>query len=122
MQDEGMPPSPLLGEAWGGSSRRDFLRLAALGAAAVAIPSAVSGCVLTAAGRPKLDFHDDFGVLNFAYALESVEAKFYERVVADPPSDLKPGELKILSDIKAHEVQHRRFFKRSLQLLRAEVP
>lgn len=122
MSDESIPASESLGGAWGGSSRREFLRIAALGAAAVAIPSAVSGCVLTAAGRPKLDFHDDFGVLNFAYALESVEAKFYERVVASPPPDLRPGELKILSDIKAHEVQHRRFFKRSLQILRAEIP
>lgn len=45
----------------------------------------MTGCVLAAAGRRKLDFRDDFGVLNYAYALEVLESKFYERVVAHPP-------------------------------------
>lgn len=112
-----------LGGPWGGSSRREFLRLAAVGTAVLAMPAGLAGChVLGAAGRPKLDFGDDFGVLNYAYALESVEAAFYERVVASPPSDLKAGELDVLKDIRDHEVQHRRFFKRALQILRVHVP
>lgn len=112
----------VVGSAWGGSTRREFLRLAALGAAAVGLP-ALTGChVLGAAGSRKLDFGDDFGVLNFAYALETLESKFYERVVASPPPDLQAGELQILRDIRDHEVQHRRFLKRSLQILRVEIP
>jgi len=102
--------------------RRDFLKKASVGAALAAIPL-VSGChVLGAAGRTKLDFGDDFGVLNFAYALETLEAKFYQKIVANPPRDLKAGEFEILRDIGAHEVQHRRFFKRALGVLRIEVP
>ncbi len=116
------PVTGLLGNAWGGGSRREFLRLAATGTAALALPSLLSGCVLGAAGRQKLDFGDDFGVLNFAYALETVEAKFYQRVVASPPGDLKAGELDVLRDIGAHENQHRIFFKRALQVLRVHVP
>ncbi len=101
--------------------RRAFLRFAA-GGLALAVP-ALSGChVLGAAGRTKLDFGDDFGVLNYAYALETLEAKFYQRIVQSPPSDLRPGEFEILRDIGAHEVQHRRFFKRALGVLRIEVP
>ena len=101
-----------------GAGRRQFLRQGLLGAAVLALP----GCVVTAAGRRKLDFRDDFGVLNYAYALETLESKFYERVVASPPADLKPGELQVLRDIGAHEIQHRRFFKRALGVLRAEIP
>ena len=83
----------------------------------------LSGChVIGAAGRKKLDFGDDFGVLNYAYALETLEAKFYQQIVRTPPRDLKPGEFEILRDIGAHEVQHRRFFKRALGILRIEVP
>jgi hypothetical protein len=111
-----------VGGAWGPSSRREFLKLAAAGAAALGLTSTVTGCVLTAAGRRKLDFHDDFGVLNYAYALECLESRFYERVVASPPGDLRPGELEILRDIGAHEIEHRRFFKRALGILRAEIP
>ncbi|MGI8402348.1 MAG: ferritin-like domain-containing protein [Gemmatimonadaceae bacterium] len=107
----------------GPSSRRQFLQRTAAGVAIVAIPSALSGChVLGAIGKPKLDFGDDFGVLNYAYAVESLEAKFYQTIVKSPPRDLKPGEFEILRDIGAHEVQHRRFFKRALGVLRIKVP
>ncbi len=107
----------------GPSTRRQFLQRTAAGVAIVAIPSALSGChVLGAIGKPKLDFGDDFGVLNYAYALETLEAKFYQTIIKSPPRDLKPGEFEILRDIGAHEVQHRRFFKRALGVLRIKVP
>ena len=112
----------MLGSAWGNSNRREFLSLAAKGAAALGLTTAMSGCVLAAAGHRKLDFGDDFGALNYAYALETLEADFYEKVCASPPSDLRPGELQILQDIRDHEVAHRRFFKRALQILRAKLP
>jgi hypothetical protein len=111
-----------IGGAWGSSSRREFITLAAAGAAALGLTTTMSGCVLAAAGTKKLDFRDDFGVLNFAYALETLEARFYEKVVAAPPRDLRAGELQILRDIGDHEKAHARFLKRSLQVLRVEVP
>jgi hypothetical protein len=111
------------GTVGGPSTRRQFLQRAATGAAIIAAPSLLSGChVVGAAGRPKLDFGDDFGVLNYAYALETLEAKFYQTIVKSPPGDLRPGEFEILRDIGAHEVQHRRFFKRALGVLRIKVP
>lgn len=114
--------STSLGSAWDGSSRREFFKLAAAGAAALGLTSTMSGCVIAAAGTRKLDFRDDFGILNFAYALETLEARFYQKVCAAPPTDLRPGELQVLQDIRDHELAHARFFKRSLQLLRVEVP
>ncbi len=42
--------------------------------------STLSSCVLAPAGRQKLDFRDDFGALNYAYALETLDADFHERV------------------------------------------
>lgn len=112
----------MMGGAWGGSTRREFLALAAKGALALGVTSSLSGCVIAAAGSRKLDFRDDFGILNFAYALETLEARFYRLVCDAPPRDLRPGELDILRDIRDHEVAHARFFKRSLQILRVEVP
>ncbi len=111
-----------LGSPWGQSSRREFLALAAQGALALGITSSLSGCAIAAAGSRKLDFRDDFGILNYAYALETLEARFYRKVCDAPPRDLGPGELQILQDIRDHEVAHARFFKRSLQLLRVQVP
>ncbi len=111
-----------VGSAWGGSSRREFFLLAAKGAAALGLASTMSGCVVAAAGTRKLDFRDDFGILNFAYALECLESRFYTKVCEAPPRDLRPGELQVLQDIRDHEIAHRRFLKRSLQILRVEVP
>lgn len=111
-----------LGTPWGTGSRRDFLVLAAKGAAALGVAGSLSGCVLTSAGTKKIDFRDDFGILNFAYVLETLEARFYTKVCDAPPSDLHSGELAILRDIRDHEVVHARFLKRSLQVLRVEVP
>ena len=112
----------ILGGAWGGSTRRDFMRTAIAAGVAIGIPMTLQGCVLGAAGRKKLDFGDDFGVLNYAYALETLEADFYKHVTRNPPSDLKPGELQVLRDIGAHEKEHQRFFKRALNVLRIEIP
>lgn len=111
-----------LGSAWGGSNRREFLMLAAKGAAALGVAGSMSGCVIAAAGTKKLDFRDDFGILNFAYALECLESRFYTKVCEAPPRDLRPGELQVLQDIRDHEIAHRRFLKRSLQILRVQVP
>ena len=111
-----------IGSPWGGSNRREFLVLAAKGAAALGIAGSLSGCVVAAAGTKKLDFRDDFGILNFAYALECLESRFYTKVCEAPPRDLRPGELQVLQDIRDHEIAHRRFLKRSLQILRVQVP
>ena len=111
-----------IGSAWGGSSRREFLTLAAKGAAALGMVSTIGGCAIAAAGGRKFDFRDDFGVLNFAYALETLESRFYTKVCETPPADLRAGELQVLQDIRDHELAHRRFLKRSLQVLRVEVP
>lgn len=42
--------SAALGSAWGDSNRREFLKLAAAGAAALGLTTTMSGCVLAAAG------------------------------------------------------------------------
>lgn len=106
-----------------GHSRRSFLRRAGgLGAAALALP-AMSGCsVLGRINSHTLDFSTDFGVLNYAFALETMEADFYTRVMASPPRDLRPEELQVLSDIRDHEVVHRRFFSRALGPFKIDVP
>lgn len=104
------------------TTRREWIRRAAISTALVA-PGAFSGChVLGAAGKRKLDFADDFGLLNLTLVLETTEVAFYERVISSPPRDLKPGEFEILRDIKANERQHLRFVKRALGPLRIKVP
>lgn len=56
----------------------------------------------------------DIGVLNYAYALEQLEAAFYEQVIATPYSGITDAEKTILTDIRGHEVIHRDFFKKAL--------
>lgn len=56
----------------------------------------------------------DVGILNYAYALEQLEAAFYERVVATPYSGISALELEYMTDIRNHEVGHREFFKMAI--------
>lgn len=56
----------------------------------------------------------DIGVLNYAYALEQLEAAFYTEVVAKPYSGMTDAEKAILTDIRDHEIVHRDFFKAAL--------
>lgn len=56
----------------------------------------------------------DVGILNYAYALEQLEAAFYLQVVATPYSGISALELEYMTDIKNHEVAHREFFKAAI--------
>ena len=56
----------------------------------------------------------DVGILNYAYALEQLEAAFYTMVVASPYSGITANETLYLTDIRNHEVAHREFFKAAL--------
>lgn len=87
----------------------------------------MAGAALLAAGCTKddgivappsagvtLDFKDDFGVLNYAYALEQLEAAFYIQVASAPPTDFSTAERTYFQDIQFHEIAHREFFKKAL--------
>ncbi len=56
----------------------------------------------------------DFGILNYAYALEQLEAAFYVQVMATPYASMPAIEAEFLKDIRDHEVAHREFFKNAL--------
>ena len=56
----------------------------------------------------------DVGILNYAYALEQLEAAFYIQVVATPYSGITALETEYLTDIRNHEVAHREFFKAAI--------
>ncbi len=56
----------------------------------------------------------DFGVLNYAYALEQLESAFYTQVLSTPYSGMNSAERAILTDIRDNEIAHREFFKAAL--------
>jgi len=70
----------------------------------------------------------DIGILNYAYALEQLEAAFYAQVVAGGTGTFfagaSAGEKAILTDIRDHEAIHAAFFKAALgsSALPARVP
>jgi hypothetical protein len=56
----------------------------------------------------------DGGILNYAYALEQLEAAFYTMVIGSQFSGISAGETALLTDIRDHEIAHREFFKTAL--------
>jgi hypothetical protein len=56
----------------------------------------------------------DTGILNYAYALEQLEAAFYTQVIKTPYRGCQSWELELLTDVRDHEIAHREFFKTAL--------
>lgn len=107
--------NPIAGNA--NMARRSFLRYAGAGVATAAVIG-VSAChkdrVIVNPGGGTDIGSDDIGILNYAYALEQLEAAFYTEVVAHPYSGISTVELTYMTDIRDHEVVHREFFKAAL--------
>jgi rubrerythrin len=111
-----------------GRTRRQFLKLIALGGTAVMLPTVFTACeagpessVTPPTNGVTLDLRTDTGILNYAYALEQLEAAFYSQVVSQfSASDLSSDEKTILTDIRNHEVIHRDAF--SALLGSARIP
>jgi len=98
--------------------RRSFLQFAGAGMAGAALLAAGctkdDGIVAAPSTGVTLDFKDDFGVLNYAYALEQLEAAFYIQVASNIPSSFSQAERVYFQDIQFHEIAHREFLKKAL--------
>jgi len=104
-------------------TRRSFLKFGGVSLAATGL--IMAGCkelddLLPNKGKPGVLPRavnlgsGDTGVLNYAYALEQLEAAFYTLVVASPYSGITQEESIIMQDLKNHEVVHRDFLKAAL--------
>lgn len=93
--------------------RRSFLQYAGAGAAGVALVAA--GCKKDRTIEGVYLGSGDVGILNYAYALEQLEAAFYVQVINTPYTGITAAETAFLTDIRDHEVAHREFFKNALQ-------
>ena len=95
--------------------RRTFLKYAGLGAAVITAGS-IAGCSSDDdGGDAGVSFGSgDIAVLNYAFALEQLEAAFYTQVVATPYTGISDVERIFLTDIRNHEIAHREFFRKAL--------
>ncbi len=113
--------------------RRKFMSYLGLGASALTIglaackkessatsssqnPGALAGATKKISGDCQgIDLGSgDIGILNYAYALEQLEAAFYTQVFASFYSGGTAWEKELLSQIRDHEIAHREFFKTAL--------
>ena len=109
------------------TSRRKFLKTSGVGLASV-------GVLLAACGDDDdggmmgdelaVDLGSgDVGVLNYAYALEQLEAAFYAEVKRGGYyAAASADERAILDDLEAHERAHREFFKTAIATVGTPIP
>ncbi len=116
MKQQDMTGQPQNGLLDAQVQRRSFIKYA--GAGAVGIALAAASCkVRKIDSTNALDLgKGDFGILNYAYALEQLEAAFYTKVVENFYSGATAIEKEFLMDIKNDEVAHREWFKKTLFL------
>ena len=94
-------------------SRRHVLKWTGVAATLVVAGSVLPNFGITAALAADLG-SGDIGVLNYAYALEQLEAAFYTQVVKTPYTGASKAELATLRAIRDHEIAHRDFLKKAL--------
>lgn len=92
--------------------RRSFLKYAGASAATVALVAA--GCKKDSNGSGVSFGSNDTAILNYAYALEQLEAAFYIKVITAPYSNMTDNEKSLLTDIRDHEIAHRELFKTAI--------
>ncbi|UPQ76516.1 MULTISPECIES: ferritin-like domain-containing protein [Chryseobacterium] len=99
------------------TGRRNFLKLSGIGLAMAGLT--LIGCEDNEGyDFMQTDVFDlgkgDVGVLNYAYALEQLEADFYTKVVNNFYSGISNAEKELFTDLYHHEVIHRDFFKAAI--------
>lgn len=97
--------------------RRSFIKYAGASAGVAAL--VISGCDDDDGTKDNGGVNlgsGDTGILNYAYALEQLEAAFYATVVAQSSFTMvfSAKEQAILTDIRDHEIAHRDFLKTAL--------
>ncbi|MEJ7812566.1 MAG: ferritin-like domain-containing protein [Gemmatimonadaceae bacterium] len=110
-------------QLWRTETRREFLRLLGVGGSIVMLPAVLASCGDDDDDgmRPPpntgvtLNLSTETGILNYAYALEQLEAAFYTQVVASSVFGTLTAELQeVFTDLRNHEVAHREFLKAAL--------
>jgi rubrerythrin len=98
------------------SNRRTFLRISGVTAVGLGLGSSrLFALPIALADGAAVDLGSgDTGILNYAYALEQLEAAFYTQVISSPYSNMTDEERMLLTDIRDHEIAHREFFKAAL--------
>jgi len=100
-----------------GLSRRSFLNYAGLAGAGILIascnkdddtePVSTGGTVDFGSG--------DKGLLNYAFALEQLEAAFYTKVCTSFPVDMSEEQQRAFTEIRDHEIAHRELLRNTLK-------
>ena len=111
-------------QLWRSDTRRGFLKLLGMGGTIVLLPTVFAACdddddptsPNGGNGTPvSLNLSTDFGILNYAFALEQLEAGFYTAVLASTAFNGMTTEQKeVFTDLRNHEVIHREFFRAAL--------
>jgi rubrerythrin len=113
-------------ELWRVTTRRSFLKLLGVGGTIMLMPALFEACDQPTSPQngglfggtsssASLDLSTDTGILNYAYALEQLEAAFYTAAVASTAfGGFTVEQKEVFTDLQSHEVIHREFFKAAL--------
>ena len=100
---------------WSSAGILSALAFGAVNAESLKITDAFSGLPIEPVRQGSVDLgKGDEGILNYAYALEQLEAAFYSQVISTPFARMTSAERAILTDIRDHEIAHRELFKTAL--------
>ena len=109
-------------DLWRVATRRNFLKALGVGGTIVLMPSVFAACdtdddggITGPNGSATLNLSTDAGILNYAFALEQLEAAFYTAVLGSAAfAGMTAEQKEVMTDLRNHEVAHREFLRAAL--------
>lgn len=117
MADARTTATSALDSVMGAGRRRDFLKVAAIGGMGLVLPTVITACnddPLDPTKEATINFSNDVGALNLAYAIVQMQADFYARITSNRFVGYTSNDSTIIGNVSTSKTNVRTALQQSI--------